>query len=184
MKHFAKIAEGLNVAPALAQLAAQPEIWGRNRERLDVAGSPHAQTKDIWLRFRPQHELTSPEKYGEPHFAAFWPAWHALPGLHPIVFDIMARVGAVYLGGILMTRIPAGGAVLPHIDHGWHPEFNNTKAYVILKANPGCVNWCETEMVVMQPGEAWLFNNQVRHSVENHGPDERIAMVITMRVER
>lgn len=184
MKYFARIADGLNVAPALAQLAAQNELWGCNRERLDVTGSPHVETTDIWLRFRPQAELTTPETYGEPHFAAFWPAWERLPGLHAIVFDIMARVGAVYLGGILMTRIPAGGAVLPHIDHGWHPTFNNTKAYVILKANERCRNHCGDEMVVMRPGEAWLFNNQVTHSVENNGDDERIAMVITMRVER
>lgn len=184
MKHFLKIAEGLNIAPALEQLAAQPRLWGQKTARTAIEGSPHRQTQDIWLRFRPIQELTSREAYGEPHFAVFWPAWHLLPGLHPIVFSIMAKVGAVYLGGILMTRIPAGGAVLPHIDHGWHPTFNNTKAYVILKANPQCFNRCEDETVVMQPGEAWLFNNQVIHSVENQGDDERIAMVITMRVER
>jgi hypothetical protein len=183
MRYFAKIADGLDVAPALVQLDAHPGLWGQKPDRTAIPDSPHRQTTDIWLRFRPEHELTSREKYGEPHFAAFWPAWYALPGLHPIVFDIMARMQAVYLGGILLTRIPAGAEVLPHIDTGWHPTFNNTKAYVILKANPDCLNHCLDETVVMQPREAWLFNNTVIHSVQNRGDDERIAMVITMRVE-
>lgn len=184
MKHFAKIASGLNVAPALAQIESQPELWDRDPERMTATGSPHVQSSDMWLRFRPRRELTSRQRFGEPHFAEFWPAWHALPGLHPVVFDIMARVGAVYLGGILATRIPAGCEILPHVDTGWHPTFNSTKAYVILKANDRCVNHCLEERVVMKPGEAWLFNNLVTHSVENHGDDERIAIVITMRVER
>lgn len=184
MKHFARIATGLNVAPALLQVEAQPELWDRDTERMTVPDSPHAQSSDMWLRFRPRAELTSRQSFAEPHFAAFWPAWHALPGLHPIVFHIMAMLGAVYLGGILMTRIPAGCKILPHIDRGWHPEFNATKAYVILKANERCVNHCLDEQVVMRPGEAWLFNNLITHSVDNDGDSERIAMVITMRVER
>ena len=184
MKHCAKIAEGIDVAPTLSQLAERPDLWGSKTERMDVADSPHKQTEDIWLRFRPEEELTAQEKYGEPHFAAFWPAWYALPGVHPIVFDVMAMVQAVYLGGILMTRIPPGKAVLPHIDYGWHPTFNNTKADVIFKANERCINHFPGEAVIMRPGDVWLFNNQVTHSVENNGDEERIAMVITMRVER
>ena len=184
MKYCAKIADGIDVQPTLRQLARHPELWGKKAARIDVKDSPHAQTQDIWLRFRDEKELTSPEKYGEPHFATFWPAWYALPGLHPIVYDVMAMVQAVYLGGILMTKILPGKAVLPHIDHGWHPTFNNTKAYVIFKANERCINQFPGEKVIMRPGDVWLFNNQVVHSVENDGDDERIAMVITMRVER
>ena len=181
--NFARIASGIDVTQALAELDARPELWGQNRGRLDVPGSPHAASEDIWLRFRPREELTSPAAYGEPHFAAFWPAWYQMPALRPIVFGIMARVQAVYLGGILLTRIPAGASILPHVDRGWHPEWNNIKCYVILRANARCVNRCGDESVVMAPGEAWLFRNDITHSVENHGDTERIALIVTMRVE-
>ena len=42
----------------------------------------------------------------------FYPAWHALPHLRPIVFGLMARLEAVQLGGVLITRVPAGKAGL------------------------------------------------------------------------
>jgi len=184
MKNFHLLAEGIPVDEALDQILAQPHLWDRDPERTSLPNSPHTQSSDIWLRFRPKQELTEPARFGDPHFAAFYSAWHDLPALHPIVFHIMAMVQAVYLGGILITRIPPGKAILPHADKGWHPEFMNCKAYVILQANEQCLNRCEDETVIMKPGEAWLFNNLVTHSVENRGEKERIALITTMRVER
>lgn len=184
MKNFRQIGAGIPVTEALAQIQAQPQLWDRDPERTSMPGSPHAQSSDIWLRFRAKHELTEPVKYGEPHFAEFYPAWRDLPAIHPIVFGVMAKMQAVYLGGILMTRLAPGTAILPHVDRGWHPEFLNVKAYVIIKANEACLNHCLDETVTMRPGDAWLFNNLVTHSVENNGDDERIALIITMRCEQ
>lgn len=183
MNYFQKIAEGIDVGPALAQLAAHPDLWGEYPERINAPGSPHVQSNDIWVRFRPRHELTAPVHYGEPHFAVFYPAWEALPALHPMVFGVMAAVSATYLGGILLTRIPAGAAILPHVDRGWHPSIMDTKAYVILQANEHCTNRCGGETVIMRAGEVWLFENQITHSVENNGDIPRIALIVTMRTK-
>jgi Aspartyl/Asparaginyl beta-hydroxylase len=183
MKHFTKIAGGIEVADALRQIDNLPHLWGADAERTDAAGSPHAQSRDIWLRFRPREELTSPERFSEPHFAAFYPAWRAIPALHPIVFDLMRRCRASYLGGIMLTRLPAGAQILPHHDDGWHAAFMNVKVYVILRANDRCFNWCMNDRLVMRPGEAWRFDNHVTHGVDNFGDTERIALISTMRVE-
>jgi hypothetical protein len=45
------------------------------------------------------------------------------------------------------------------------------------------VNHCEDESIVMQAGEAWMFDNLNIHSVENNGATERITAIICMRVE-
>lgn len=172
------------VQPALAQLDAHPELWGQHPERIDAPNSPHAQSQDIWLRFRPETELHQPADYGAPHFAEFYPAWWLLPGLHRLAFEVMCAMQATYLGGCLLTRIPAGKAILPHVDTGWHPTWNETKCYVILKANKGCINHCLDETVVMQAGDCWQFRNDVEHSVWNRGDTDRIAMILTMHVER
>jgi hypothetical protein len=182
MQNFRRIGE-FDPRPALAQLDAHPELWGENPERTNAPGSPHAQSLDIWLRFRAREELTAPERYGEPHFASFYPAWSLLPALHPLVFDLMRKVGAVYLGGIMLTRLPAGARILPHHDDGWHARFMNCKCYCILAANACCINFCGDEAVTMRPGESWQFRNDIQHSVENNGDTDRIAMICTMRVE-
>lgn len=183
MKWFAQVDQGIDFSAALAQIDAHPDLWGVDPERTDFAGSPHYESKDIWLRFRPRRELNGPESFGEPHWAEFYPAWHALPALHPIVFHIMWRMHATYLGGILLTRMPPGSAILPHVDRGWHPEWNNCKVYAILRANEDCINFCADERVIMRPGDLWAFENRVLHGVRNGGDTERVALIVTMRRE-
>lgn len=184
MKHFRLLRSGFDVGPVVEQLAAHPELWDQYPARTALAGSPHVETSDIWLRFRDQGELVRREDYGTPHFAVFYPAWYALPAAHAIVFRLMAEVKAVYLGGILITRIPAGACVRPHHDRGsWHAEYLNTKVYVVLKANDQCTNWCEDERVIMRPGDAWEFENLRTHGVINDGDTERLALIVTMRCE-
>lgn len=184
MKHFHKIAEGIDFSGVQDQLAAHPELWNTNTDRLTRAGSPFVGTSDIWLRYRRLDELTSLDRYREPHFAAFYPAWKLLPTLHHIVFGLMSQVKAVYLGGVLITRIPAGGCVAPHHDRGsWHAEFCNTKVYAVIQANDQCVNYCGDEQIVIKAGEAVTFDNLLTHSVENRGFTDRVTLICCFRVE-
>jgi hypothetical protein len=183
MKYCEKIFENIPVEKILCELNLHPELWDENKERTGREDSPHKESSDIWLRFRKKSELKKKEDFDTPHFAEFYHSWFCLPSLHPVVFSLMRKVEAVYLGGILITKLAPGKKILPHIDTGWHPEFLNTKAYIILSANENCVNYFPGESAIMKPGEAWLFNNQVLHAVENNGDSERIAVVVTMRVE-
>lgn len=183
MQHFQKIADGIDVSEAIAELDRQPDLWNVHAGRTDES-SPHYGVDDIWLRYRALAELVSPEKFLEPHFAVFYPAWRRLPALRPIVFSLMAKAQATYLGGLLITRIKPGGRVKPHHDRGsWHAETMNCKLYVPLRANEKCVNYCEDESIVIKPGEAVSFNNQLMHSVENNGDTERVTLIVCMRVE-
>lgn len=182
MKYFQHIAD-YDIHPLKAELACSPDLWNQHNARKTAEGSPHAQMDDIWVRFRDPDELTSPEKYNEPHEAVNYPAWDALPAFELIVDDIMARVEADALGGILITRIPPQGKILPHNDRGgWHAEHYNRKVYLPIQANDKCVNHCMDESVAMKAGECWSFNNLLTHSVENNGDSDRITAIICMRV--
>lgn len=184
VSNLVKLAEGIDIAPLLAELDAQPELWNQHPERTGT-GSPHAGVDDLWLRYRAKDELTEPARYLEAFIPVFYPAWYALPSLRPIVMGLMGAIEAVQLGGVLMTRIPPGGEVKSHHDRGsWHAEFFNSKLYVVLRANDQCVNRSEGgESAVMRPGEAWTFDNQVVHSVENHGDCERVTLIACYRKE-
>lgn len=180
MRYFKKWGE-YDVSVLAKQLRANADLWNAHVFRQQGA---FYQTDDIWVRWRAPEELTSPQKFLEPHFAVWYPAWRRLPALQPIVYDLMAKVRATHLGGILITRIPAGGEVKPHNDGGaWHAEFYTTKVYVVIENNLDCVNYCGGDEIVMAPGEAWEFDNLVTHSVVNKGKTPRVSAIVCMKCE-
>lgn len=184
MMHFAKIADGIDVSPVMAQLSAHPELWDVNPLRRAYANSPHREMTDIWVRARAptDQDIAS---YSEPHESVFWPAAALLPGLIPIVNDIAAKTKATRLGGILITKIGPGKKIHPHHDRGfWHAEFHDTKVYVCLQGNEKCVTWCDGERVTMKAGEAWRFQNLVVHGLDNDGDTDRISAIIALRTIR
>lgn len=178
MKNFLKIAEGIDVIPLLLELQRQPDLWDANTARKDAQTSPHREMSDIWIR----HAQTA-EQFKTPHFASWYPAYTHLPSVRKLIFDSMARVQASHLGGVLITRIPVGGKILPHSDKGWHPEFYNCKLYVVLESNPRCVFRVENERVVMNQGDVWRIDNTKEHEVVNGGDTERMTLIICMRQE-
>jgi hypothetical protein len=183
MERFRLLAQGIDCSAILAQLDARPDLWNSDPERL-AQGGPHCETDDIWVRYRDRSEITDRQSVVEPHFSVFYPAWHALPALRPVVFALSALVGSVHMGGILLTRIPPGCKVHPHDDRGsWHAEWHNAKVWLPLRANHRCVNFSGDESVVMAPGEAWSFDNCVPHSVHNDGETERLALICCFRSE-
>lgn len=174
MKHCRYITT-YNVRELADQVDRHPELWDEHTLRTEWKDGPFTDTSDIWVRFG--RGATS-----QPHFSEFYRGWDLLPALHPIVFDLMHRVQATMLGGILLARIPPGKSIPWHTDKGsWHAEFYTLKAYVIISSNPQCINRYEDEEVIFKAGEAWLFNNLVQHSVENRGDTERVAAIICMR---
>jgi hypothetical protein len=179
---FVKLADGLDVAPALRELAAHPALWDARTARKLAPGSPHAAMSDIWLRYRDPAELTCAADYLAPHDSVFYPAWRSLPAVQAIVGGLVGRLRPRRLGGILITRIPPGAGIAPHHDRGgWHAEFYDLKLYTILEGNPGCRNICEQETVVMKPGETWSFDNLRVHSVENRGVTPRTTLITCLR---
>jgi len=182
MKYFARVHEGLDVSPIMAQLNAAPELWDQYRERTERDDGPMQGTSDIWLRYFPRETLTGPESYlGEGH-CAFYDAWHALSAVHPIAFNLMATFRGVELGTCLISRIPAGGEIKTHTDGAaWTARYYNRKFYVPLQTNVRCINTTLDEEVVFREGEIWEFDNLVPHSITNAGNVERINLVITLR---
>jgi len=184
VKHFLKIGEGIDVFPLKLALQICPSLWNENNQRKEFEGSSHKVTSDIWIRYNDIKNLSQGyEKFTSEHEAVWYPAYYKLPHLRQIIFGLMARCEATRLGGVLITKIPAGGKVLPHVDTGWHPEYYNIKLYVPIQSNMQCINRVEAEAVCMREGEAWYFDNTKLHSVENNGADERITLIICMRKE-
>jgi hypothetical protein len=178
---FVQLASGVDTVPVLLQLARAAHLWDRNPERRLYPGTPHAAMTDITVRYMPESEVTLESRRLE-HRNVFWPAWHELPALRPMVFALMARVGATELGSILITKLPPGQMIQPHTDAGnWAPTYYHCKAHVTL-AGSALVR-CEDEVCRFDTGTAFTFDNLLVHSLANDGDSDRIVVIVSMRCE-
>lgn len=185
--HVAKLAEGIDVAPIIAELEDWPGLWNAHPARREMSRDIHAQMSDIWVRYNhpANFDPANPAAFNDEHFPVNYPAWDALPSIHNVVFDLMAAVHAEHLGAILITRIPAGSGIAPHVDTGWHVGFYNCKAYLSLKSKIGAdfvLDYADGRISINpKPGEVWRVDNRERHWVTNDSSSERMTMIICMR---
>lgn len=186
MRHFRKVCSRIDVATLREQLAYHPELWDQFSSRKQSAGTPHSRMSDIWIRYRDHADLErlGREGFNSIHVPVWYPAWHALSALRPIVFDLMAKVEGEMMGGILLTRIPAGEGIEPHVDTGWHVE-TYKKFYVSVESAPGARFCCNHdgvhECIEPVPGECWEFDNRKSHWVINKSGQDRVTLIICIR---
>jgi hypothetical protein len=183
VNRFVQIAANVDPLAVRLELERAPHLWDQAPTRRLYPGTPHAAMTDIYVRYMPPEQLTNLEARKREHRNVFWPAWHALPSLRPVVFGLMTRVQACELGSILITRLPPGASIEPHSDAGsWAPEFYNLKAHWTVA---GCSNsFCEDELCRMETGSVWTFDNLRNHGVTSVANEEdRIAVIVSMRCE-
>lgn len=167
--------KGLPVAPIYWALQQHPELWNQNNARTTDPQSPHYGLDDIWARFGDADRAED----GLPHEAHWYPAADVL-GIKRLCLDIMRSVDGVELGGILITRIPAGKTCKPHTDPGWHAR-QYEKFGVQITSAPGQQFCFEGASLETQPGDLFWFDNQHEHWVTNQTAYERVTMIVCIR---
>jgi Aspartyl/Asparaginyl beta-hydroxylase len=180
MRHFLRIAGGVDVLPVLHALQAKPELWNRHDLRTTHPRSPHTACDDIWVRFN-AYEPDDPAAVIDAVQAVAYPAWTELPQLRGIVLDLMRRVEGVQLGRVIISRLAPGKRIEPHVDEGAPASFYR-RYQIALQSLPGCVFHIEDEAVSFQAGEVWMIDNRATHWVENNSADDRIAVVVDIRL--
>lgn len=186
MKYFELIRRGVNIAPLLHRLDTRSDLWDRDGFRKNGKGSPHSRMSDIWVRYndkRPFEESGDWSKFNDEHDSVWYPAYYALPELKPIIFDLMYDVAGERLGGVLITRIPPGEGIAPHVDSSWHVEYYD-KYYLSLKSAPGAKFFCDDEFINPHPGDIWKFDNRKEHWVSNQSMEDRITLIMCIRSDR
>jgi Aspartyl/Asparaginyl beta-hydroxylase len=171
-----QIASGINVAPLLWALQANPQLWNENTSRTQDPSSPHNGLDDIWVRYgKPDQDPC------KPHDSVWYPSADLL-GIKGMVMQLFAAVGGTRLGGVLITRIPAGKECKPHKDPGWHARFYEKYAIQVASA-PGqkfCFDDVEFES---KPGDVYWFDNAFTHWVPNPTAYERITVIVCINKE-
>jgi hypothetical protein len=176
------IAPAVDVSDVIKQLDAAPELWNQYKLRTG-AQSPHYHVDDIWVRYNAwkNYNPRYPAKFGQAHHSTWYPSYAKLPAVRPLIFGLMNIIAGEELGGVLITRIPAGSRVERHRDAGWHAEFFNRKFAVMLKSDDRQAFCFDNEKMVTEPGEAFEFDNSVDHWVVNQSDQERITMIVCIK---
>jgi hypothetical protein len=188
MRYFLPVVDGIDVAPLVEQIDAQPDLWNQHPMRKITPGTPHAAMDDIWLRYNAYERLGDDRgAFNSEHIPIWYPAWRKLPAARPIIFGLMALVEAEMLCGILITRIPPGGKILPHIDRGWQPSFCD-RLYVALRSPVGSYFRCDcgngvTETLAPSVGDVHMFDNTRPHWVDNNSDEWKMTMIISLRTD-
>ena len=180
MYSFNRVAEGLDISPVLAELADNGHLFGEFNARKTATGSPHSEMDDIWVRYGDVSEMVKSGDYSglADEHDSIW--LQDLPAVKRICFDVMALVDGERLGGVLITKLPAGGKIAPHSDNGWHAKYYD-KFYVPIVNKVGSVFGFECGNLIAEAGEVWEFNNSRVHWVNNDSNCERIAMIICIK---
>lgn len=170
----------VDIYDAVREIETQPDVWNRYDARL-VKDGPHEHVSDIWVRYNAVEKLGTPA-FAEPHTAVWYPVVQQIPAVYQIVMKLVRELGALQLGGVLVTRIPAGKECKPHIDRGWHAGFYE-KFAVQLASAPGQAFCFDDARLSAEPGDLYWFRNDVKHWVVNPTTEDRMTLIICLRVK-
>ncbi len=181
MPPILKIAEGFDVSGVVAELEASPELWNEHRERTTLYNGPHGGVSDIWVRYNDFANFDGDlAAFNEPHESVWYPGSLKLPTVRSLVYDVMRVVEGDVLGGVLITKVPPGGRVEPHIDGGWHAGFYG-KFAIQIKGNQQQAFHFEDAELRAEPGDLYTFDNSKLHWVTNDSDSDRITLIICIR---
>lgn len=154
--------------------------WDRHTPRKEQY--VHAGMSDIWVRYNAWENYHGDlREMSEPHESVWYPVAYEVPELRLLVNDVLANLDPVELGMVLITRIPPGGEVEPHVDSGWHATHYNDKYGIQLQGNERQSFNFDGHSLSTRPGEVFWFDNSGEHWVLNDSDEDRMTMIVCTR---
>jgi hypothetical protein len=196
VKNFLRLAQGVDVMPALMRVTREQHLWHADTYLRDYPQGPFGEVDSIICRFPPRtvketqeqvEELLKDSRY-DPHECVDLPIYGEVPEVRDLVFTLLARVRGTRLGRVMLNRIQPGGHIFRHADTPEHANYWQ-RHHVVLQSAPGVVFHAGDEQVYMAPGEVWWFNNGKahpdgtipEHEVMNNSAVERIHLIVDVR---
>lgn len=193
MKNFHFLAGGVDVNPLMLAIRRRPDLWQEDTFLRHYPQGPFGETETIMLRFPEKVEgLTEAqiEAYKANQLAGYdqyeavdYPPYKSLHEARPLVMNLMARVQGERLGRVMINKVSPGGRIFAHADTPEQTRYY-TRFHVVLHGLPGALLRCGDEQINMNTGECFWFNNALEHSVVNNSADDRVSMVVDIRLSR
>jgi mannose-6-phosphate isomerase-like protein (cupin superfamily) len=176
----------------LLKIKQNAYLWKEDTYLRDYPQGPFGEIESIMLRFpekRVFEQEEELEKYKngssqfDQHESVDYPAYAVLTEARPIVMGLMALVQGERLGRVMINKIKSGGRIYPHADTPEHTNYYS-RFHVILQSGKGCYITSGDEQLEMKTGDVFWFDNKQVHEVVNNSSDDRISMVIDIKVKK
>jgi hypothetical protein len=187
---FHCIHHSLDIRPIALALGAEHDLWNEITARQETPGSPHVDTRSIFLRWAADQSLAAVFNDVD---AIDYPALNKLPEVRAMIATIAALVEAEKVGRAMIVSLKPGGVIRPHADEGLYAD-TYERFHLVLESEPGNTFYLKNgdslpDCAHMEPGELWWFNHKRQHWVENKSNADRIHLIVDMvaplyRVER
>jgi hypothetical protein len=182
---FACLITDLDVRPLLTALEAKPDLWDQITERQTTPGSPHVDTRAIFLRWATARTI---EAVFNDIDAIDYPAYDELPEFRELVGQICEINSTTKLARVMITKLKPGGRITPHADEGLYAD-TYERFHLVLQSDVGNKFMSQSkksqfvyETAEMRVGELWWFDHKRTHWVENNSNRDRIHLIMDMAV--
>jgi len=179
-RHFQRLKGDVDIAPLLAELAANRNPWGleqgrqrRARVQREAAAVPLRglrASRQYGRRRRDVHESRDTSKAER----------------FPLTLAFVRQVAEEFdgrLGRVRLVRLPGGAHVRPHRDRGDYYR-QRDRYHLVLRSDGGSVMRAADEQVTMSPGELWWFDNKAIHEAWNPGDGDRVHLIFDLLPRR
>jgi hypothetical protein len=193
MKHFHFLGNGLPVNPLMLAIRRRPDLWQEDTFLRHYPQGPFGQTETIMIRFPEKVEGLSEEQieaYKQNQLAGYdqyeavdYPAYKVLHEARPLIMNLMSAVQGERLGRVMINKVSPGGRIFAHADTQEQTSYY-TRFHIVLHGLPGAVLKAGDEQINMNTGECFWFDNSQLHEVINNSADDRVSMVIDIRLSR
>lgn len=179
-ERFKLIAEGLDVAPLLKKIEAQPHLWKENTMRQSYPGSAHADTETIYLRWARDQSLEGAwfDLTSEDHEetirtigvdvlrdvmnAVIRKVFTKADFDNPSTKTLVNMAVDIVVGRVILTKLKPGGTITEHVDEGPYAD-RYDRFHVVLDG--WSTFFIEDDPFTVQPGQLFWFNHKRRHEV-------------------
>jgi hypothetical protein len=180
LQNFSLLKTGVDVTPLLAALERKPELFDRITARQTTPGSPHRDTRAIFLLWCESQTI---EAAFTDIPAVVYPELTEIPEAIALIQNVLDTVGSKELGRVLIAELAPGGAIEAHADEGLVADYYE-RFHLPLQSDEG--NWffshlpdsSAREVVHMKQGEIWWFNHKRVHELENRSHRPRLHLIV------
>jgi hypothetical protein len=177
LKHFRRIASGVDVADARAEILANRALWYADQQRQQTIGV-QAETNNIALR----QGVRSPAPS-----VRFRDCQEVVDSVHaqrfPKAMTLLKRFADEEEGELaraMLVRLRPQGRVFGHIDTGVYYDCRD-RYHLVVHSQDGSEMTSGGEKVVFREGELWCFDNKAFHEAANYSNDWRVHIIFDLR---